>query len=268
MAVMELLDGVADLVREVSATVIVPRFRALEDGEVTEKAPGDVVTAADTEAERLLREGLERLLPGAPVVGEEAGSANPSLLNAVAGAEQAWLVDPLDGTTNFVSGSTDWGTMVALVRAGRTTASWMWHPTSGRMYRAELGSGAWCDETRLVVGGAPMDESRLVGAVLTRFLDESTRVAVARNAWRFGEILPGRKCAAVEYPDVICGDHHFALYWRTLPWDHAPGTLLLTEAGGVVRRPDGTNYLPGDQRVGLLVARNATTWHLAIGLIN
>jgi fructose-1,6-bisphosphatase/inositol monophosphatase family enzyme len=98
-------------------------------------------------------------------------------------------------------------------------------------------------------------------------LDEGAGEAVARNAHRFGEIRPGRKCAATEYPDVICGDQHFALYWRALPWDHAPGSLLLTEAGGVARRPDGTEYSPGDQRFGLLAARNAATWHLAIGLI-
>jgi fructose-1,6-bisphosphatase/inositol monophosphatase family enzyme len=112
-------DAVADLVREVSAEVIEPRFRLLTEGETRLKEPGEPVTVADEEAEALLTRRLGELLPGVPVVGEEACAADPALRAMLAG-ERAWLVDPLDGTANFIAGRPDWAVMVALVEYGET----------------------------------------------------------------------------------------------------------------------------------------------------
>jgi fructose-1,6-bisphosphatase/inositol monophosphatase family enzyme len=97
------MESVGVLLQEVSAAVIEPRFAALRDGDVRFKSAGEVVTVADEQAEDALRRGLGRLDPGTAVVGEEAASAEPALLSALRG-ERAWLVDPLDGTANFVAG--------------------------------------------------------------------------------------------------------------------------------------------------------------------
>jgi fructose-1,6-bisphosphatase/inositol monophosphatase family enzyme len=250
---------VEHLLREVSAEVIEPRFAAFQDDEVWLKTPGEVVTIADKEAEQLLARRLGDLLPGTPVVGEEGSSQDPQLLSYLAEGD-AWLVDPLDGTANFVAGGADWAVMVALVERGATVASWIWRPADQVMYMAELGQGA----TR---NGVPFRRTRPIppisemrGAVLTRFLDPVTSNLVAANRNRFGLVSDGRLCAGVDYPALIEGDQEFVLFWRTLPWDHAPGTLLLSECGGVACRLDGTPYGPTQQTSGLLTTATQEAW--------
>jgi fructose-1,6-bisphosphatase/inositol monophosphatase family enzyme len=261
LAEANLMDRVDLLLREVSAEVIEPRFAALQGDDVRFKSPGEVVTVADEEAEALLIRRLGELLPGTPVIGEEGSSLDPSLLDCLDG-HRVWLVDPLDGTANFVAGSPDWALMVALVDNGATVASWIWRPADGVMYMAELGQGA-------VRNGIPLRRTRptppvaeMRGAVLTRFLDRDTSNSVAANRRRFGSVGDGRVCAGVDYPALIEGDQEFVLYWRTLPWDHAPGALLLGEAGGVARRLDGSLYNPAQHATGLLVASSQAAWDL------
>ena len=256
-----LIDRVAAVLQEVAAEVVEPRFDNLADGDVQEKAPKQLVTTADTDSERALVRRLGELLPGVPVVGEEGtwteGDVPAGLL---AGAPRAWLVDPVDGTSNFVAGSPDWGLMTALVEHGRTVAAWIWRPVDRRLYVAERGGGAWADGRRLRRSPAPSEPSRLRGGVLRRFLDEATLATVDANAGRFGGLTTGRMAAAVEYPLIAEGEEDFAFFGRTLPWDHAPGVLLVEEAGGVGRRPDGRPYLPAETSGHLLVAADEATW--------
>lgn len=263
----ELVVAVAELMREASAAAIEPRFHALGAGDVVEKSAGELVTVADQEAEVLITAGLAGLDPGVPVVGEEAVAADPSRLDDLA-ASRVWVVDPLDGTTNFVNGSPDWAVMVALILDGATAASWIWQPLEHRMYAARRGRGATCNGRRLVTAPRPRAEADLTGAVLTRYLDDATRERVDNNVGRFGTVTAGRHCAGVEYPALVEGATDFAFFWRTLPWDHAPGTLLVEEAGGVAARPDGAPYRPGPGGVGLLVAADRPTWDLAHGLLD
>src|SRR5687768_3745093 len=109
-AVFEILQSAAD-------TAILPRFRKLAAGEVVEKAKDEVVTIADREAELLIEPQLSKLLPGSRVVGEEACAAEPHLLERLDDGD-VWLVDPLDGTANFVAGRPVFASMVALLRDG------------------------------------------------------------------------------------------------------------------------------------------------------
>jgi fructose-1,6-bisphosphatase/inositol monophosphatase family enzyme len=252
------VDAVVALVRDVAARVHVPLFRRGVD--VEEKAPGEVVSRVDREAERLLTEGLAELSPGTVVVGEESAAADPSLLRALRGDDAVWLVDPLDGTAAFLNGSPDHAVMVALVRGGRTLAAVVHQPQHGRTYAAEQGAGSRRDGVRLRREAAdPEDLARLRGGVLRRFLDDETRRAVEAAEAGFGDLTPATTCAGVEYPRIVEGGVDFLLFWRTLPWDHAPGALLLTEAGGAALRPDGSPYRPDDDRVGLLAAADART---------
>jgi fructose-1,6-bisphosphatase/inositol monophosphatase family enzyme len=264
---VDLIERVRELVEEVSASVIEPRFAAVTTVDVREKSPGELVTDADVEGERILTAGLAALWPGVPIVGEEACAADPTLVNALRG-EWTWLVDPVDGTGNFVGGSPEWAVMVALHHRNETIMSWIWQPVHRRMYMAERGAGATVNGTPLMSAPRTGDESALRGAVLRRFLDTETLTRVDANAARFAEVTTGRMCAGTEYPAVIEGAQDFALFWRTLPWDHAPPVLLLEEAGGTARRPDGSAYQPGEPGVGLLVAANEQVWANALRVLN
>ncbi|MGA5817404.1 inositol monophosphatase family protein [Kitasatospora sp. NPDC094028] len=257
------MDKVAEILAEASAEAVEPRFRALASGEVMEKAPGEVVTVADREAEAIIERRLRELLP-VPVVGEEAVAADPSLALALRSEPAVWLVDPVDGTSNFVAGRPEYAVMCSLVRTGRTVASWIWQPAFSTSYRAELGSGAWRNDDRLTRPPAPADAGKLTGIMKTRFLAPEHRRHLEANCTVFGEVDPGRSAAGIEYPDVADGRFDFIFYWRTLPWDHAPGSLLVTEAGGVSARMDGTPYRPEAPGCedGLLVAADPATWEL------
>jgi fructose-1,6-bisphosphatase/inositol monophosphatase family enzyme len=125
------IDKVAVLMREVAAQAVLPRYQRLIASEIREKAPGDLVTVADSDAERLLAARLVELIPGSAVVGEEAVYSDPSLMSHIAMDATVWLVDPVDGTGNFAGGREPFAMMVALLRAGRTEAAWILHPVSG-----------------------------------------------------------------------------------------------------------------------------------------
>ncbi|MFF3670961.1 inositol monophosphatase family protein [Microtetraspora malaysiensis] len=260
------INQVTEILLEAAEVAILPRFRALAEGEVAEKSPGDVSTVADREAEELISRRLRGVLD-APVVGEEAASDDAGLVTALREAPAAWLVDPLDGTSNFVAGRPEYAVMAALVREGETVAAWIVRPTEGRVYVAEKGAGTWRDGIRVRREPAPVDPAKLHGAVLTRFLDPRARARVEAAAPRFATLGPGTACAGVDYPRLLDGDQDFVLFRRTLPWDHAPGVLLLTEAGGVARRPDGSPYRPGDPRPGLLNAADQTCWNTVRSLL-
>ncbi|MDQ2625303.1 MAG: inositol monophosphatase, partial [Actinomycetota bacterium] len=137
------LDAVARLVREVGLELVLPRFRDLRAGEISEKSPGDLVTAVDVEAERVLTARLGEIAPGVPVVGEEAVAADAALLDVLAREPLAFVVDPIDGTRAFVEGDPDFAVMVALVERGVTVASWISLPAYDELFTAVLGEGVW-----------------------------------------------------------------------------------------------------------------------------
>ncbi|HEU4346926.1 MAG TPA: inositol monophosphatase family protein [Actinoplanes sp.] len=246
--------------REVAAAVVLPRFRRLQDGEVHVKAPGDVVTIADQESERALTAGLTRLLPGSLVVGEEAVAADPEVLRRVSHEGAVWIVDPVDGTNNFAAGKTPFAVMVALLRAGEPVAAWILDVVGDRMTLAEAGSGAYIDGVRVKTRTDDPGAPALRGVVAQKYLPADLRARSAANAHRLARVTPGRHCAGYEYPAVATDEQQFALFWRVLPWDHVPGSLILREAGGTVLHLDGSEYYPVNGERGLLVAPNDQIW--------
>jgi fructose-1,6-bisphosphatase/inositol monophosphatase family enzyme len=254
------IEAVGELMRHVAAQVILPRFRSLLPGDVGEKSVGEIVTAADREAEALLERGLVDLLPNATVVGEEAAAARPDIRSRLNDESLVWLVDPLDGTGNFVKGQPHFAILVALVERGETVASWTLDPLSDIMAIAERGSGAFLAGMRIRTSQIVPTAKDMRGAILTRFLPSEVRSQINTRSASIGTILPGLLCAGHEYSAVATGSEHFALFWRTEPWDHAAGVLFICEAGGFAARPDGTTYCVGDGRSGLLVAQNEAVW--------
>ncbi|MBQ1014840.1 inositol monophosphatase, partial [Micromonospora sp. M51] len=198
--------------------------------------------------------------PGSMVVGEEGVADDPGLLRHLRDGGDVWLVDPVDGTANFAAGRRPFALMVSLLSDGRPTAGWILDPLADPL------AAGWADEGTLL-NGRPVDSTvpplgELRGAAMTKFLPPETRDRVRAGGQRLGELLPGLHCAGREYLDILTGEQQFVLFWRTLPWDHAPGTLLVraAAAGGVARRFDGVDYHPADDGRGLLVAANEQVW--------
>ncbi|MET3725572.1 inositol monophosphatase family protein [Sphingomonas trueperi] len=243
--------AVSALMRTVAEAVVMPRFRNLAAEEVLEKTPGELVTIADREAEERLTEGLAAIDGDAVIVGEEACAADPALMDQ-ATAARAWIIDPIDGTANFAAGQAPFGIMIALVENGVTQAGWLYDPVADRMCHAALGGGAF-------IGDAPV-RARASGAAsplaAVSKVGQSEEEHAARAA-RFGsafELVPLPRCAAENYPRLVLGQNNIAIFRRTLVWDHAPGVLFLTEAGGYVGRWDGSPYRIGDEGIGIVAA--------------
>lgn len=263
-------DEVLALVQDVSTQVVEPRFRSLDDGEVHEKNPGDLVTVADREAEVLLTRALTAAYPDALVLGEEAASADPHLLERFAGADHAFTVDPVDGTRNFVHGSPDHAVMVSELRAGAVVRSWIWQPQHRLAYVAERGAGAYRDGERLTTT-PPAEGAPLRGTT-------SNRAWVGRSLGDLPAMGLTWVSCGVDYPRLAEGHADYIVYRgvspqgtsrRGLPWDHAPGSLLVTEAGGAVLTFAGDPYDPRRLPLGgLVVAPDRATAELVRGLVH
>lgn len=253
-------QAVSDLIAEIAAEEIVPRFRALRDHEVREKESGELVTVADDAVEHALTRRLRDVVPGSSVVGEEAAAHDPGLLARLDEAAPVWTVDPIDGTTNFASGKPVFAVMVALVRGGETLAGWIHDPVAARMLTAEHGSGAWLDGTRLKVATSRLP-SDMRG---TLHASTYARPEIARRVRRHRDrvcAIRSLRCAGHEYLRLAEGHMHFSLFTRLMPWDHAPGCLIHTEAGGVARTLDGAPYRATSHRAsGLLLAPDEGSW--------
>jgi fructose-1,6-bisphosphatase/inositol monophosphatase family enzyme len=245
-------DAVLDLLREVAAEVITPRFRSLAAGEVMEKNPGDLVTVADREAEVLITDRLTAAYPDALVLGEEAFAADHTLMDRYLAAEHAFTVDPVDGTKNFVNGSPDHAVMVAETVGGATVRAWIWQPEHQVSWVAELGAGT--ERNGEPARTTPVTDGRDPRGVTSMWSMRDHRLGdlpAMRLSW---------VCCGVDYPRLIEGATDYILYSRSNPWDHAPGTLLVTEAGGTVGHPDGSTYAPRSLLPGLVVAVDRPTY--------
>jgi len=260
----DLSNAVLAAMADAAAAEIMPRWRSLKASEIrTKSADWDLVTDADVNAERMLTAALRALID-IPVVGEEATAANESLLDIVGAPGACWVVDPVDGTRNFVDGKETFACMIALVDDGRTQAAWITYPTTGGEIHAALGIGAFLDGERIVTP-PPAEPDALRGAIGARFV-QGGRDAVLERASALGPASPIRFCAGWDYLDVITGITDYVSFSRTLPWDHAPGSLIAREAGLDSRRHDGSEYLPGDGGRGILTAHPSVWQRVADAL--
>ena len=137
---------VAELMRETAAAELLPRFRKLSKEDIRFKRPGDVVTVADVASEQRLAAGLAKILPGVPVVGEEAVEKDPGLVDLIGRpGETCWIVDPLDGTANFAAGKDRFAMIICLVHDGLAVGGWILDVPRGRMAVAQKGQGVALD---------------------------------------------------------------------------------------------------------------------------
>jgi fructose-1,6-bisphosphatase/inositol monophosphatase family enzyme len=250
---------VSTLLREAAAELILPRFQHLEAGDIQAKSPGDLVTIADIETEQRLTPLLRDLVPGSLVVGEEAASKDPSVMDQLAGDTSVWVIDPVDGTANFAAGISLFAVMVSFVQAGEVVQSWILDPVKDQMAIAGRGEGAWLDGKRMSVA-PPATPDHMSGSLALRFGNRQLVRKIAGRSNLIGSVFSFR-CAGQEYLSLASGRAHFALYHRLLPWDHAAGWLLHREAGGYSRRLDGSHYTPRTFDGGLLLTPDETSWN-------
>lgn len=259
-----LYSPVADLIRTVARDVVLHHYQQLSAAQISEKTPGDLVTFADKESERRLSAGLAAILPEASIVGEEAVEADAALIERV-NDSIAWIIDPIDGTHNYAHGRPPFGILIALVEAGETVAGWLYDPLADRMCHAVRGGGAFINESPVVARES--GEALPVAAISTLFIPEPRRSAINAAADGKFRLVDIPRCAAEQYPRLVLGENDITLFERTLPWDHAAGVLFVEEAGGKAARLDGSRYLPGDKRKGMIAAASPRLWDEAIAIL-
>jgi myo-inositol-1(or 4)-monophosphatase len=214
-------------------------FGEVENLQVSLKGPGNFVTAADRKAEETLRDELAKARPGYSFLGEEGGA------HEGADATHRWIVDPLDGTTNFLHGIPQFAISIALERDGTIVAGLIYNPANDELFTAERGTGAFLNDKRIRVAGRKRLDDALVACGLPHLgrgdLDlagRETKAVQARVAGmrRFGS-------AALDLAWIAAG--RFDGYWERglAPWDMAAGILLVREAGGFVTDLDGSDAM-------------------------
>lgn len=253
-------ESVALLLREVATSEILPRFRNLKEGETRQKSPGDFVTIADESAELALTPRLEAMLPGSVVVGEEATAKNPEIIKALAGTAPVWVVDPIDGTGNFAAGREGFVSMLALILADDILASWIHHPVSGEMAIALKGQGVAIDGRAAACFRQPAEPKGIL-AYGQRGAPGIAQM-VDRRRDQVNQVKSSR-AAGIDYVRMAKGEIDFTFFSGIMPWDHAPGALIVRELGGhigYIRHDE--SYRPSEalQAAGILSAASHDTW--------
>jgi fructose-1,6-bisphosphatase/inositol monophosphatase family enzyme len=260
---------VEEAVRKAAEAEIMPRFRRLAAHEVESKSgPHDLVTDADRLAERYLTEELGRLLPGSLVVGEEAVHANPATYEALRGDAPVWIVDPVDGTRQFVHGETGFCTLVALARHGVLLASWTYAPARGQLATAVRGQGAFLDGERLYAGPATPGRDLEVATSHPDYTTDEQKRALL-GLWTDGVAPRACGSAGLEYLAIARGELDAVAFSWEAAWDHAAGLLLVEEAGGAHLTLTGEPFrITGGNSLPFTAARDAATARRVLGLLS
>lgn len=262
-------SDVEEAVRKAGATEIMPRWRQLAAHEVDQKSgPHDLVTDADRKAELYLTEALPALLPGSVVVGEEAVHANPATYEAIRGDAPVWIVDPVDGTRQFVRGEAGFCTLVALAHRGTLLASWTYAPAHDRLATAQRGKGAHLDGERLFAGvPEPGPDLRVATSHPDYTTDEERHALLGLCA----DGVAPRPCgsAGLEYLAIARGELDAIAFSWEAAWDHAAGLLLVEEAGGAHLTLSGEPFrIAGGNALPFTAARDAATARRVVGLLS
>ena len=205
-------------------------FGEIENLQVSTKGPGDFVTSADKRTEKILIEELQRAHPEYGIITEETGIINKS------NTEKRWVIDPIDGTMNFLNGIPQFAISIGYEEKGEIICGVIFNPIINEMFIAEKGNGAYLNNSRirvsnknkikdaLLVTGGPKGNSKIKNKIFSEYINVSNNVS---NVRKFGS-------AALDIAYVACG--RFDGYWqRELNyWDIAAGIIILKEAGGFI----------------------------------
>ena len=226
-------------------------FGEVEQLQVSRKGPADFVSLADRRSEEIIRAELERARPGYGFLMEESGESRG------ADAQHRWIVDPLDGTTNFLHGIPLFAISIALETQGRIQAGLIYNPVMDELFTAERGGGAFLNDRRIRVAG----RSQLAEAVVATGTPHIGRGDAGGFLREVGALMPEvagirrNGAAALDLAWVAAG--RFDGFWERglSPWDVAAGMLLVREAGGFVSDLGGGDAI---MERGDIVAGNET----------
>ncbi|GAN97473.1 myo-inositol-1(or 4)-monophosphatase [Komagataeibacter europaeus NBRC 3261] len=219
-------------------------FNEVEQLQVSIKGPGDFVSQADLRAETAIREELARARPGYAFLMEESGASGNE------GWTWRWIVDPLDGTTNFLHGIPHWAISIGLQRrlpdgTIEIVAGLVYNPAANEMFWAEKGVGAFLNDRRLRVSARrSMNEALFATGIPFARVSARNRLSFARTLGALMPQVAGIRrfgAAALDLAWVAAG--RYDGYWEMgiKPWDCAAGILLVREAGGYATDPEGVD---------------------------
>jgi myo-inositol-1(or 4)-monophosphatase len=229
---------------------LVRDFGEVENLQVSRKGPADFVTNADKRAEEIVFEELKKARPTYAFLMEEGGEVPGT------DGQHTWIIDPLDGTTNFLHGVPLFAVAIALKRGDEIVASVIFNPVIDELYTAEKGGGAWlADRKRLRVAG----RKHMADALVVTGVNSQGRELDFLQLRQLGQVVPAasgiRRTGSASMDLAWLAGGRFDAYWEAglKPWDVAPGWLLLREAGGTMTDFSGT---PGSIWNGEVVAGN------------
>ncbi len=205
-------------------------FTEVENLQVSTKGPGDFVSRADRQAEQTIREELLHARPSYGFVGEEG--------KEIAGEDptRRWIVDPLDGTTNFLHGLPHWAVSIALEHKGAIIAGVVYDPVKDEMFYAEKGTGAWMNESRIRVSA----RHRMIECIFATGLPFAGRADLPLTLQDLARLLPScagvRRFGAASLDLAYVAAGRYDGFWerRLQAWDMAAGLIIAREAGAIV----------------------------------
>ena len=213
-----------------AARSLVRDFGEVEQLQVSMKGPADFVSAADIKAEKLLKAELARARPGYGFLLEESGAEKGT------DDRHRWIVDPLDGTTNFLHGIPHFAISIALERDGEIVAGLIYEPTRDELFWAEKGAGAFLNDRRLRVSARRNMAEAVIGTGIPfrERGDHAAYLATLRAVMAVASGVRRMGSAALDLAYVAAGRYDGFWEFGLQPWDIAAGILLVREAGGYV----------------------------------
>ena len=212
-------------------------FGELENLQVSKKGPADFVSAADRRSEEIIRTELERARPGYSFLMEESGETQGR------DAQHRWIVDPLDGTTNFLHAIPLFAISIALERQGRMHAALVYNPISDELFTAERGGGAFLNDRRLRVAARANLNEAVIGTGTPHIGRGDHALFIKELSALMPAVAGIRRCGAAALDLAWVAAGRFDGFWERglSAWDMAAGLLLIREAGGYV-----TDFKGGD----------------------
>lgn len=234
-------------------------FGEVQHLQVSMKGPGDFVSAADRRTEQILKQELHKARPNYGFLCEESGEAIGE------NKEVRWIIDPLDGTTNFLHGIPHFAISVALEKEGFLIAGIVYDPVKDELFWAEKGRGAYLNDRRLRVSSRKKLEVSLLGTGIP-FATHGNSSLFAKQVEHIAPKVAGiRRMGAASLDLAYVAAGRFEAFWEAdlKPWDIAAGMLMVLEAGGSISQCDGSPYKIGDSS---LLASNTTLHKELTGL--
>ncbi len=248
------IHNIVNILIENSNQFIIPFYNKLQSSDIFSKNGNDIVTKADLNMEYGLQVDLLKLFPDAIVLGEENYQTNPEIFQNFEKNQWVFMIDPIDGTRNFVEGRAEFCVLLGVFYHGEIIASFTYLPLEQKCAIALKNQGAiWQDEQtipKLNIGGLIFNE--LVGHGNFVVFKED-KIATMRNQFKKLERL---RCAGVDFLEQAIGLRHFSLYRHLWWWDHVAGCLLLNECGASIGLLNNQKYDATKRAHLLLTASN------------